>query len=319
MKKTLILITTLLMTIIISGCSSDTDDQFDVLVTTFPIYDWVLEITDDIDTNFSLDILIDTGVDLHSYQPTNDDIIQIHNTDVLIYTGGESEEWILEIIESSSKEDIQVINLMDYLDGSLLEEETPEGVEAEEEEEHDHEDEAYDEHIWLSLKNAITIVEELTTLLCNLDSSNSDEYSNNSTSYLDELKTLDELYETTITSCNRDTLLFGDRFPFLYLFNDYNINYYAAFSGCSAETEASYETIAFLVEKVNELDIRYVLIIDGTTHEVAQTVIANSDDTTREILVLDSMQSTDATDISNGVNYLDVMTSNLEIIKKALN
>lgn len=264
-------------------------------------------------------MLLDNGVDLHSYQPTADDIIKISDCDLFIYVGGESDGWVEDALKEAANKDMQVINLLDVLGEQVKEEEVVEGMEAEEEESEDEDEPEYDEHVWLSLKNAETLCNTITDALEEIDPANKDAYAANAASYLEKLAALDGEYQTVVDNAARKTVLFGDRFPFRYLVDDYGLSYYAAFAGCSAETEASFETISFLAGKVDELGLPCVLTIEGAQHKIAETIVQNSAAKNQSILTLDSMQSTTSADAVNGTTYLSVMESNLDVLKQALN
>lgn len=264
-------------------------------------------------------MLLDNGVDLHSYQPTADDIIKISDCDLFIYVGGESDGWVEDALKEAANKDMRVINLLDVLGEQVKEEEVVEGMEAEEKESEDEDEPEYDEHVWLSLKNAETLCNAITDALEKIDPTNKDAYAANAASYLEKLAALDGEYQTVVDNAARKTVLFGDRFPFRYLVDDYGLSYYAAFAGCSAETEASFETISFLAGKVDELGLPCVLTIEGAQHKIAETIVQNSAAKNQSILTLDSMQSTTSTDAANGTTYLSVMESNLDMLKQALN
>ena len=264
-------------------------------------------------------MLLDNGVDLHSYQPTADDIIKISDCDLFIYVGGESDGWVEDALKEAANKDMQVINLLDVLGEQVKEEEVVEGMEAEEEESEDEDEPEYDEHVWLSLKNAETLCNAITDALEEIDPANKDAYAANAASYLEKLAALDGEYQTVVDNAARKTVLFGDRFPFRYLVDDYGLSYYAAFVGCSAETEASFETISFLAGKVDELGLPCVLTIEGAQHKIAETIVQNSAAKNQSILTLDSMQSTTSADAANGTTYLSAMESNLDVLKQALN
>ena len=290
-----------------------------IVTTIFPEYDWVRQILGERAKNVELTMLLDNGVDLHSYQPTADDIIKISDCDLFIYVGGESDGWVEDALKEATNKEMQVINLLDVLGEQVKEEEVVEGMEAEEEESEDEDEPEYDEHVWLSLKNAETLCNAITDALEEIDPANKDAYAANAASYLEKLAALDGEYQTVVDNAARKTVLFGDRFPFRYLVDDYGLSYYAAFAGCSAETEASFETISFLAGKVNELGLPCVLTIEGAQHKIAETIVQNTAKKNQSILTLDSMQSTTSTDVENGTTYLSVMESNLDVLKQALN
>ena len=182
---------------------------------------------------------------------------------------------------------------------------------------HTH-DEEFDEHIWLSLRHAAFLCNELSAILGDCDTDYASTYSANAAAYSEALQNLDAHYATRLASAPQQTLLFGDRFPFRYLTDDYGLSYYAAFRGCSAETEASFETIIFLADKLDKLNLDYVLSIEGSTHRIAQTIIESSSAKNQVHLQLDSMQSTTAADVRAGANYLAIMEQNLELLCEAL-
>ncbi|MEA4921019.1 MAG: metal ABC transporter substrate-binding protein [Clostridiaceae bacterium] len=328
MKKIISLLTALIIAAGLAGCSSSSQnaksgadesenaEKLHVVCTIFPQYDWVHEIMGNSD-NAELTLLLDNGVDLHNYQPTADDIIKISDCDLFIYVGGESDAWVDDALKEAVNKDMVVLNLMDILGDKIKEEEVVEGMESEE---HGHgEEPEYDEHVWLSLKNAETICDAITDALCGLDPSQADTYKANNTAYTDKLKALDSSYSDTVKAARLDTLLFGDRFPFRYLVDDYGLNYYAAFVGCSAETEASFETVIFLAGKEDELNLPAVLVIDNSDQKIANAVISNTAGKNQKILIMDSMQSVTKADIEGGANYLDIMRANLDVLHDALN
>lgn len=320
MKKIISIILCLLMTIcLMTSCGTPTTNdnkKLSIVTTIFPEYDWVSEILGDNSKNTDLTILLDNGVDLHSYQPTADDIIKISTCDMFIYIGGESDSWVNDALKETTNNDMVVIDLLDVLGENIKEEEVKEGMQSEEEE---HSDEVeYDEHIWLSLKNAEILCNYISDKLCKIDSENEKTYTSNTKAYIEKINALDKKYKEAVENSPHKTVLFGDRFPFRYLVDDYNINYYAAFVGCSAETEASFETISFLSKKIDELNLPCVLTIENSDKKIAETIISNTKDKNQEILTMDSMQSTTSKDIEKGSNYLLIMEKNLEVLKEAL-
>ena len=298
------------------------DSSLSVVTTIFPEYDWMREIIGE-NSEVELTMLLDKGTDLHNYQPSAEDMVKIVNADLFIYVGGESDKWVEDALKNAENPDMKVVNLMEVLGDTVKEEEVVEGMEAEDEhegEEYAHEEEGpeYDEHVWLSLRNAQTLCEMLGETMEELDLEHAQDYQANTENYLSELKALDEEYQTAVAEGNKDTLLFGDRFPFRYMTDDYGLNYYAAFVGCSAETEASFETIAFLADKVKELGLDTILTIEGSDHKIAETISATSGVEDIKILSLDSMQSVTGKDAQDGADYVDIMKKNLEVLKEAL-
>lgn len=474
--------------------ADNTDDgKLKVVTTIFPEYDWVKEIAGDEISNIDLTMLLDNGVDLHSYQPTSEDILKISDCDLFVYVGGESDSWVDDALKNATNKDMQVINLLDDLKDSIKTEESMPGMQAEEGHNHgyahfedsdvqdrtlsdwdgdwqsvypylqdgvldevmekkaesgektaeeykeyyengyktdvsqitidaenntmcfvkngvaskatyeykgyqiydyesgsrgvryffeatsgdadapkyvqfsdhgiapgkaehfhiyagndgfdalseemenwptyypadmsgkeiaedmlEHEEKEYDEHVWLSLKNAQTLCKAIAEALETADPEHKDVYAANVDSYLEKLSSLDGQYQDAVANASQKTLLFGERFPFRYMVDDYGLKYYAAFAGCSAESEASFETISFLAKKVDELGLKNIMTIENSDQKIAKTIRDNTKDKNQEILSLDSMQSTTSEDVKNGTTYLSVMESNLDVLKKAM-
>lgn len=474
--------------------ADNTDDgKLKVVTTIFPEYDWVKEIAGDEISNIDLTMLLDNGVDLHSYQPTSEDILKISDCDLFVYVGGESDSWVDDALKNATNKDMQVINLLDVLKDSIKTEESMPGMQAEEGHNHgyahfedsdvqdrtlsdwdgdwqsvypylqdgvldevmekkaesgektaeeykeyyengyktdvsqitidaenntmcfvkngvaskatyeykgyqiydyesgsrgvryffeatsgdadapkyvqfsdhgiapgkaehfhiyagndgfdalseemenwptyypadmsgkeiaedmlEHEEKEYDEHVWLSLKNAQTLCKAIAEALETADPEHKDVYAANVDSYLEKLSSLDGQYQDAVANASQKTLLFGERFPFRYMVDDYGLKYYAAFAGCSAESEASFETISFLAKKVDELGLKNIMTIENSDQKIAKTIRDNTKDKNQEILSLDSMQSITSEDVKNGTTYLSVMESNLDVLKKAM-
>ncbi|MBR7071920.1 MAG: zinc ABC transporter substrate-binding protein [Clostridia bacterium] len=330
MKKTLSVALCLLMILgVLAGCGtpSTNGDKLSIVTTIFPEYDWVKQIIGDKADQADVTMLLDNGVDLHSYQPTADDIIRISTCDMFIYVGGESDEWVEDVLKEATNKDMVIINLLEALGDDVKEEEVKEGMQEDEhehgddheDEDHDHEGETgYDEHVWLSLKNAAELCSYISSKLCEIDPDNKDAYKANTDAYIAKLNALDKQYKDAVGSAGTKTLLFGDRFPFRYLTDDYGLDYYAAFVGCSAESEASFETIMFLANKVDELGLKAILQIESADGKIARTVKDTTKAKDQTILTLDSMQSTTSADVKNGASYLSIMEKNLEVLKNAL-
>ena len=321
MKKILALLLALwIPAAVLSGCAPQDDsaasNKLNIVTTIFPAYDWVREILGAETDRAEITMLLDSGVDLHSYQPTVDDIVKISDCDLFLYVGGESDGWVDDALKNAPNKDRKVIRLLDVLGDSAKAEETVAGMQ---EEEHDHEEEAeYDEHIWLSLKNAQVLVAAISEALQESDPARKDAYAANAAAYAEKLSALDGEYRAAVDSGKYKTLLFGDRFPFRYLADDYGLDYYAAFPGCSAETEASFETVSFLAGKMDALGLPYVLTIEGTQHKIAETIVQNTAQKNQQVLTMDSMQAVTANDAASGVSYLSIMEKNLSVLKKAL-
>ena len=332
MKKiTALLLALFVLVGALAGCGKQNDtnktDKLSIVTTIFPEYDWVREILGDKADNAEITMLLDNGVDLHSYQPTADDIVKISDCDLFIYVGGESDGWVEDALRNAANRNMKVINLLEVLGDSVKTEEIVEGLQEEHEhedahahddaEEHEHEEEA-DEHVWLSLKNAKMLVRVISKALQELDPDNKDIYAANADAYVKKLSALDADYQAAVDAASNKTILFGDRFPFRYLVDDYGLRYYAAFVGCSAETEAGFETISFLAKRVDEWKLPCVLTIEGAQHKIAETVVRNTTAKNQRVLTMDSMQSTTSKDVKNGTTYLSVMEKNLSVLKEAL-
>jgi len=337
-KRYILIFFTVMMIGCLSACGSEKSgtalDQgkISVVTTIFPEYDWVMNVLGNNPAGAEVTMLLDNGVDLHSYQPTADDIVKISTCDLFIYVGGESDEWVEDALKGAVNKNMTVVNLLEVLGDSVKEEEIVEGMQAEEEHDHDHdhdededhdheheEDEPeYDEHVWLSLKNTAVLVQKISDAVQKIDSANAETYKKNTAAYIEKLNVLDSRYKEEVALGVQKTLLFGDRFPFRYLVDDYGLSYYAAFVGCSAETEASFETITFLSKKVDELGLNAVMTIEGTDHRIAETIIQNTASKDQQVLTLDSMQSTTSKDVKNGTTYLSIMEKNLDVLKEAL-
>lgn len=294
------------------------DESLQVVTTIFPIYDWARQVIGDV-PGVELVWLQDTGVDMHSYQPSAEDMLKLSSCDVFLYVGGTSDSWVDGALKEAVNPDMKVLSLLEILGDNARLEELTEGMQAEDHEGHDHGDEdEYDEHVWLSVKNASLLTQSIADTLSQLDPDHADAYAANAAAYEAQLADLDAQYQAAVDAASVKTVLFGDRFPFRYLTEDYGLEVYAAFPGCSAETEASFETIAFLAGKVDELHLPAVLTIENSDQRVAQTIIQNTASKDAALLRLDSMQGTSAEDVAVGTTYLSIMESNLDVLKAAL-
>jgi len=339
MKKITIILALLILTIL-AGCTQATaqeEDRFIVVSTIFPSYDWTRQIIGDNITLFNLSFLTDSGVDLHSYQPTVGDITRIISSDIFIYVGGKSDGWVTRVLNESANPNMIVINLMDILEDTM-------GIGNGDCEHHHHDCEHHhhdceyhhhdcehhlhdcehhhiiheDEHIWLSLNFAKILSTAIAEALIQLDPTNAELYLSNLSTYISELSTLSTRYQNMVNSATKSTVLFADRFPFRHLMNDFGISYYAAFPGCSAETEASFSTITFLIGRVNYLGLTNILVTESSDKALAQTITRDSL-MNPQILVLDSMQSVTTRDVRDGNTYLSIMERNLNVLEESLN
>ncbi len=349
LKRIYILVVLLLLAISAAGCGSAGNDKqkkpevqkLKIVTTIYPEYSWVREVLGKQGSGAELVMLSKNGVDMHSYQPSAEDILNIAKSDLFIYVGGESDKWVDKALKESGNPKRKVINLMKLLGERVREEETVEGMEKHDhhhdhdkdkhehddkdkhghdhdKDKHDHDDVEYDEHVWLSLKNADIICKKIAEELGALDQKNAAAYLANYASYSKKLKELDASYKDAVAKSPVKAVLFGDRFPFRYLTDDYGLKYYAAFNGCSAETEASFETVAFLAKKMDELKLPAVLTIEGRQHKLAKTIVENTLAKNQKILTMHSMQSVTEEDQKRGISYLAVMEENLKVLKEAL-
>lgn len=293
---------------------------YSIVCTTFPQYDWIRNIIGDDSDKFQLTMLLDQGTDLHSYQPTAEDIAKIADADMFVYVGGESDGWVESALKEATNKDMKVVNMLDALGTAVKVEEVVPGMQAEEgEETEEGEGPENDEHVWLSLRNAVTLTDALSENIQEIDPANKEDYVENAGKYVDKLNDLDGRYELTVSKGKRQAILFGDRFPFRYMADDYGLTYYAAFVGCSAESEASFETITFLAQKVDDLKLPVILTIEGADHNIAESIKNATESKNQEILTMNSMQSVTAEAVADGETYLNMMEDNLNVLSQALN
>ena len=333
MKRiTAVLLVIPLIAVITCACNKTVSkEKNSVICTIFPQYDWVRQILGEKAGNYNLTLLLDNKIDLHSYQPSVNDIAKISSCDLFIYVGGESDGWVEAALGNAVNKEMTIINLMKILGDHVKTEEITEGMEHDQnggddddhpagdginDEENDEHD--YDEHVWLSLKNAQVCCEAIAEALSVLDAENADDFKNNLAAYLSELSALDAEYQTAVDAASFRMLLFADRFPFRYLVDDYGISYCAAFSGCSAETEASFTTIVFLARKMDELQLPCIMVTESSDQSIARTVIQNTTAKNYDIRVLDAIQSVSSSDVQSGATYLSLMERNLDVLKEAL-
>jgi len=237
---------------------------------------------------------------------------------LFIYIGGESESWVDDALKEVTNPNMKVIRLMDVLSDSVKEEEIKEGMQIEEEDEEEEEEPEYDEHVWLSVRNAETLCDAICDTLCEIQPDQADAYQENLNHYLEKLSAMDASFSEMTEQFSIKTVIFGDRFPFRYLVDDYGIDYYAAFAGCSAETEASFETIAFLSQKLDELQIDTVFTIENADESIAKAIISSTEKKNQKIVSLNSMQSITKQQIAEGANYLTIMQNNFDVLRENL-
>ena len=351
LKLTALFLGALIAAFMFAGCGSKADsheNRLKIVTTVFPVYDWTKNVVGSDKNDIDITILLDKGTDLHSYQPTAQDIAKIAGCDVFVYVGGESDKWIEDVLDDADNYKMVVINLIDKLGDNVVSEEFREGMQtAEHHDEHDrghytgkncdqddcdhdadeHKDGTHnyhgvdeaDEHIWLSLKNAKLATQTIADEIAKADPKNKNSYMDNAKSYIKSLDSLDKNYKTMVEKSRKKTVLFADRFPFRYLVEDYGLEYFAAFSGCSAESEASFKTVKFLAEKADRLRLNAILVIENSNRDIAKAVIGNTKDKNKKILTMNSMQSINAGDVESGATYIKIMEDNLKVLKEALN
>ena len=325
-------------------------NKISIVCTSFPQYDWVKNILGEEAERFDVTLLLDNGVDMHSYQPTVKDIATAGSSDLFIYVGGESDTWVADALKEAKNKDLKAINLMETLGNSIKEEEIIEGMQKEREflghshersskekqeqtqkENHENsqkingqkeavdEEPEYDEHIWLSIRNVEIMVKNIEKAIEQLDSDNAKVYQTNAENYIKKLNTLDKQYANTIQNAKYKAVLFGDRFPFRYMADDYDLKYYAAFAGCSAETMAGFETVTFLAKKADELQLPVILTIENSDGRIAEAIKSNTTKKNQKILTMNSLQSVTKEQLADGITYLQVMQENLSVLSEALN
>lgn len=306
MKRLSVII--LALCLLLCGCNAEPEPAHDasklqIVCTSFPAYDFVREIAGD---NAELRLLIKPGSEVHSYEPTPKDMIRIQQCDLFICNGGESEQWVDSLITP----ELNTIHMMDCVDAV---EESHEGIYAAE---HEYGEEAeLDEHVWTSPLNAIRISGAICNELCRLDEANAEEYTARFTAYKSQLLTLDREFRQAVKDSGKHTLVFADRFPMRYFALEYGLDCYAAFPGCSSETEPSAKTVAYLIDRVREDSIPAVLYMEFSNQKMADVIC---EDTGCKKLPFYSAHSVSAQQFEDGVTYLDLMRMDLNSLKEAL-
>ena len=307
MKKLLYYIIIIVSIFMISGCTSSKDNKMTIITTNFPAYDFAREMTKGSDIEVKM--LLKPGSESHDYEPTPKDIISISKSSMFIYVGGESDEWVDGLLDSIDTSNIQIVKMLDEV--NPVYEEKVDGMTVKD----DEDEEEYDEHVWTSPRNVIEITRTIKDKLCKIDPENRLLYEDNYSSYRIKLENLDNDFKEVVNNSNRKELIFADRFPFRYFVDDYGLSYYAAFPGCSSETEASAKTISFLINKVKEDNIPVILTIEFSNKKIAKTI---SKETGAKILEFNSAHNISSEDFENGKTYLDIMNDNLDVLKEAL-
>ncbi|MDO5519524.1 MAG: metal ABC transporter substrate-binding protein [bacterium] len=305
--------------------SGQADKKLKVVSTIYAPFDFARQVAKD---NAEVTLLLKPGAESHSYEPTPQDIITIQNCDVFVYVGGENDKWVDKVLDSIDNKQMKIIKLLDCV--NAVEEEHKEGMQdAHEEEEHDHEDEheddheeheheehELDEHVWTSPKNAIAISKKMQQVFSEADPEHAEAYKENLASYVTELEKLDRAFGDVVSTAKRKTIIFGDRFPLRYFVDAYGLDYYAAFSGCSTDTEVSAGTIAFLTDKIKEEAIPVVFKIELSSGNIANSI---ADSTNTKVLTFYACHNISKDDYEAGMAYTDFMWKNVDTLKEALN
>lgn len=314
-KEIMIVVLLVPIFLMISGCSvnNNKSDKITIVSTNFPGYDFARAVGTD---NIDLTMLLKPGSESHSYDPTPKDRIKIENSDIFIYTGGESDEWIKNILESIDTSNMKIIRMMDLVE--IKEEEIVEGMQTEEEHdhEHDHDEKEYDEHVWTSPVNAKKIVEIIKDTLIEIDTENKEKYQNNENKYIEKLDQIDSQIKDIVSSAKRTELVFADRFPFRYFVDEYSLTYKAAFPGCSSDTEASAKTIAYLINKIKKDNIPVVFYLELSNQKIADILV---EETNAKKLEFHSAHNITKKEFDSGITYVDIMNKNIINLKEALN
>jgi zinc transport system substrate-binding protein len=310
-----------MLVVLMAGCGQsgnpetdgNADERISIIATVFPPFDFAREIVGD---RADVAMLLPPASESHSFEPTPQDIIKIQNCDVFIYVGGESDEWVSGVIASMDTSKMKIITLMDCV--TPVEEEVVEGMEDEEEpaDAAEPEEPEYDEHVWTSPKNAKLIVQKISDALCETDPVNASSYRQNAEAYQIRLDELDAKFQAVVDDASRKTIVFGDRFPFRYFADAYGLDYFAAFPGCSTETEPSAATVKFLIDKINDEGIPVIFHIELSNEKMANAI---SESTGAKVLLLHACHNISKADFERGVSYLDIMTQNVDALKEALN
>jgi len=307
----------------LAGCAL-AGDRLSIIATIFAPYDFARVIAGD---RADVAMLISPGSESHSFEPAPQDIITIMNSDVFIYVGGDSDSWIDRLLGSMNTGQMKIASLMECVD--LVEEKIVEGMDDDHDDDdhhshdhdndddhdHDHASAAYDEHVWTSPENAKLIVRKIADVLCEADEKNADFYRQNAAAYIEKLEELDAAFQAVMDGAARNTIVFGDRFPFRYFADAYGLEYFAAFPGCSTETEPSARTVAFLIDKVKAEKIPVIFHIELSNERMADTI---SEETGAKKRLLHSCHNITRDDFQKGLGYLDLMTRNIEALREAL-
>lgn len=312
MKKIISILLCAAIMLGISACGSadvkSDNGKINIVATIFPEYDFARAVAGD---NANIKMLVSPATEIHSFEPSPQDIAAVQNADLFIYIGGEGDAWVEKILSAVDTSKMTVLKMMDTV--SVVEEEIVDGMEAEEESDSDEIE--YDEHIWTSPKNAMSMVNAICGAISEIDKENADIYEKNAAAYNAEIQAVDDEIKQVVDAASKKMLVFGDRFPFRYFADEFGLSYYAAFPGCSGETDASAATVAKLVKRIEENSLPAVFYVELGNHAMADS-IANQTGT--KALMLHSCHNVSKEDFDNGVTYVDLMKNNVETLKEGL-
>ena len=326
MRKLSLLMALALLLTAFSGCAAEEallpadDGKLSVVTTIFPPYDFARALGGD---KVNVRMLLSPGEEVHTYEPTPQDIIAISECEVFIYTGGESDAWVEDVLSSIDRSDMTVLRMMDCVE--LFTEAVVEGMQEgghnhdhDEDEcnEHHHEDVEYDEHVWTSPVNALAICEAISASFCEHNRANAQFYTSQLAAYSAHLKALDADLRDAVATAKRNTIVFSDRFPARYFAEEYGLTYFAAFPGCASQSEASAKTVAFLIDKVRTEDIPVVFTVEFSNGRMAETICSETDALT---LQFHSCHNLTKDEFEAGMTYLDIMRQNAGNLRIALN
>lgn len=288
------------------GAAAENDARVRVVTTCFPIYDWARNVVGDV-PGVEITWLMDSGVDPHSFQPSVDDLLAVTKSDVFVFVGGESDQWTEDAVTQMADPDACAVNLLSAIGSAAVEETDEPGV--------------MDEHIWMSVVNAEICVQAIADAMAGRDPDNAETYRANAETYIEQLEQLDRDYADAVEAAEKHAVVVADRFPFRYLTEDYDLEAFAAFSGCSAESEASFQTVLQLAQHVIELELPVILVTengDGAVAEAVAETVGENTGAEPPVRTLDSLQSVTADIAADGVTYLSIMQKNLDVLKEAL-
>lgn len=317
MKKVISFFLLLMTLLSFTACNYDVKPvdtgKISIVTTIFPYYDFSKNIAGD---KADITLLLSPGSEPHSYEPSPSDIVAVENCDIFIYNGGQSDEWVESVLKSTQNDKMKILKMMDYV--TLLEEHSSEHnhdhAHEDEEIEHSH-GQGYDEHIWTSINNAKILSSVIAETLSEIDEVNSSYYSEKENNYINNLERLDKDFTNTVNNGERDVLVFGDRFPFLYFVTDYNLHYEAAFPGCSSKTEPNISTVTHMIDFVREEDIPVIFYLEFSNGKTAKLI---AEDTGAKTMQFSSCHNVTKEQVENEVSYISLMEQNLKALKEAL-